>query len=58
MRIHSVTLDADRLLIHGLNEIGKSSLIEAIHRCSSSRIAPMPPSCKSRCSHGQVVTPR
>jgi len=46
MRIHSVTLknyrrhqhlavtlDADRLLIHGPNEIGKSSLIEAIHRC-------------------------
>jgi len=28
-----VTLDANRLLIHGPNEIGKSSLIEAIHRC-------------------------
>ncbi len=28
-----VTFDADRTLIHGPNEIGKSSLIEAIHRC-------------------------
>ena len=28
-----VSFAADRTLIHGPNEIGKSSLIEAIHRC-------------------------
>lgn len=29
----SINLDAQRTLIHGPNEIGKSTLIEAIHRC-------------------------
>ena len=35
-RIHrerSVDFDPSRTLIGGLNEVGKSTLIEAVHRC-------------------------